>query len=67
MSETSQSYANGLNRYAAAEDRTNALSAEFIGDLLKVTGGRTRNFETARVHGVFLPADASAARSCSAW
>jgi integrase/recombinase XerD len=46
-------YADGLNRYAAVKGRPKTLSAEFVDDLLEVTGsGRARDFETARDHAM---------------
>jgi hypothetical protein len=42
-------YTDGLNRYATVKGRPKTLSAEFVDDLLEVTGsGRARDFETAR-------------------
>jgi integrase/recombinase XerD len=41
----------GLNRYAEVKGRPKTLSADFVGDLLEVTGdGKSRDFETARDH-----------------
>jgi site-specific recombinase XerD len=46
-------YTDGLNRYAAVKGRPKTLSAEFVDDLLEVTGsGRAREFETARDHAI---------------
>jgi integrase/recombinase XerD len=46
-------YTDALNRYAAVRGRPKTLSAEFIDDLLEVTGGgRARDFETARDHAI---------------
>ena len=44
---------DGLNRYAPVKGHPKTLSAEFIDDLLEVTGGgRARDFETARDHAI---------------
>ena len=46
-------YTDGLNRYATVKGRPKTLSADFIDDLLEVTGsGRARDFETARDHAI---------------
>jgi integrase len=46
-------YTAGLNRYAEVKGKPQTLSAEFIDDLLEVTGGgKTRDFETARDHAI---------------
>jgi site-specific recombinase XerD len=46
-------YAEGLNRYAEVKGRPKTLAADFIDDLLEVTGsGRARDFETARDHAI---------------
>ncbi len=46
-------YTDGLNRYAEVKGRPKTLGAEFIDDLLEVTGGgRARDFETARDHTI---------------
>jgi integrase/recombinase XerD len=42
-----------LNRYAEVKGRPMTLGAEFVDDLLEVTGnGRARDFETARDHAI---------------
>jgi integrase/recombinase XerD len=46
-------YKEGLNRYAEVKGRPKTLSADFIDDLLEVTGGaKARDFETARDHAI---------------
>ena len=46
-------YTDGLNRYAAVKGRPKTLSAEFVDDLLEITGsGRARDFESARDHAI---------------
>jgi integrase/recombinase XerD len=46
-------YGDGLNRYAPVKGRPKTLSADFIDELLEVTGGgRARDFETARDHAI---------------
>ena len=46
-------YTDGLNRYAAVKVRPKTLSADFVDELLEVTGGgRARDFETARDHAI---------------
>jgi len=46
-------YTVGLNRYAEVKGRPKTLSAEFIDDLLQVTGGgKARDFEAARDHAI---------------
>jgi integrase/recombinase XerD len=46
-------YTDGLNRYAEVKGRPKTLGAEFIDDLLEVTGaGKARDFETARDHAI---------------
>jgi hypothetical protein len=46
-------YTDGLNRYAEVKGRPKTLGAEFVEDLLEVTGGgRARDFETARDHAM---------------
>ena len=46
-------YADKLNRYAVVKGHPKTLSAEFVDDLLEVTGGgRARDFETARDHAI---------------
>ena len=46
-------YGEGLNRYAEVKGRPKTLGAEFIDDLLEVTGGgRARDFQTARDHAI---------------
>lgn len=43
----------GLNRYAEVRGKPHTLSAQFIDDLLDVTGGgKARDFETARDHAI---------------
>jgi hypothetical protein len=42
-----------LNRYAVVKGRPKTLSADFIDELLEVTGGgKARDFETARGHAI---------------
>ena len=44
---------DGLNRYTPVKGRPKTLSADFIEELLEVTGGgRARDFETARDHAI---------------
>lgn len=46
-------YADGLHRYAEVKGRPKTLGAEFVNDLLEVTGGgKARDFETARDHAM---------------
>ena len=46
-------YTGELNRYAEVKGRPKTLGAEFVDDLLEVTGGgRARDFETARDHAI---------------
>jgi len=46
-------YTDALNRYAEVKGRPKTLGAEFVDDLLEVTGsGRARDFETARDHAI---------------
>jgi site-specific recombinase XerD len=46
-------YCNALNRYAEVKGRPKTLGADFVDDLLEVTGGgRARDFETARDHAI---------------
>lgn len=46
-------YTDGLNRYAEVKGKPQTLSAEFVEDLLTVTGGgKARDFETARDHAM---------------
>ena len=46
-------YDDGLNRYAPVKGRPVTLDADFIDELLEVTGGgRARDFETARDHAM---------------
>ena len=46
-------YTDGLNRYAEVKGRPKTLGAEFIDDLLEVTGGgRARDFLAARDHAI---------------
>jgi site-specific recombinase XerD len=46
-------YKTGLNRYADVKGRPKTLSADFIDELLDVTGGgKARDFETARDHAI---------------
>ena len=46
-------YREGLNRYAEVKGRPKTLAADFIDDLLEVTGGgKARDFETARDHAI---------------
>jgi integrase/recombinase XerD len=46
-------YTEALNRYAEVKGRPKTLGAEFIDDLLEVTGGgKARDFETARDHAI---------------
>jgi site-specific recombinase XerD len=46
-------YTQALNRYAEVKGQPKTLSAEFIGDLLQVTGnGKARDFEAARDHAI---------------
>lgn len=46
-------YTDGLNRYAEVKGRPKTLGAEFVEDLLEVTGGgRARDFETSRDHAI---------------
>ena len=46
-------YKNGLNRYAAVKGRQKILAADFIDDLLEVTGGgKERDFEMSRGHAI---------------
>lgn len=46
-------YTAALNRYAEVKSRPKTLSADFIDDLLDVTGGgQARDFETARDHAI---------------
>jgi site-specific recombinase XerC len=46
-------YTDGLNRYAEVKGRPKTLGAEFIGDLLEVTGGgRARDFLAARDYAI---------------
>jgi integrase/recombinase XerD len=46
-------YTDGLNRYAPVKGRPKTLGAEFVDDLLEVTGGgRARDFVTARDHAI---------------
>jgi site-specific recombinase XerD len=46
-------YTAALNRYAEVKGRPKILSAEFIDDLLQVTGGgKARDFEAARDHAI---------------
>ena len=45
--------ADALNRYTPVKGRPKTLSADFIDELLEVTGGgRARDFETARDHAI---------------
>jgi site-specific recombinase XerC len=45
--------AEGLNRYAELKGRPKTLGAEFVGDLLEVTGGgKARDFLGARDHAI---------------
>jgi integrase/recombinase XerD len=46
-------YKNGLNRYAEVKGRPKTLAADFIDDLLEVTGGgKARDFEMSRDHAI---------------
>jgi site-specific recombinase XerD len=45
-------YTDGLNRYAEVKGRPKTLGAEFVDDLLEVTGGVRRDFEAARDHAL---------------
>jgi integrase/recombinase XerD len=46
-------YTAALHRYAPLKQRPSTLAQEFIGDLLKVTGGgRARGFEDVRDHAM---------------
>jgi site-specific recombinase XerD len=46
-------YTDKLNRYAEVKGHPKTLGAQFIDDLLEVTGGgRARDFETARDHAI---------------
>jgi site-specific recombinase XerD len=46
-------YTDRLNRYAEVKGRPKTLAADFIDDLLEVTGGgKARDFETARDHAI---------------
>jgi integrase/recombinase XerD len=46
-------YTDGLNRYAEVKGRPKTLAADFIDDLLEVTGGgKARDFEAARDHAI---------------
>jgi integrase len=46
-------YGEGLNRYPEVRGRPKTLGADFIDDLLEVTGGgRARDFVTARDHAI---------------
>jgi integrase/recombinase XerD len=46
-------YSGALNRYTPVKGRPKTLSADFIDELLEVTGGgRARDFETARDHAI---------------
>jgi integrase/recombinase XerD len=51
--ESASPYGRGLNRYAEVKRRPVTLSAEFVDDLLEVTGGgKARDFENARDHAM---------------
>jgi integrase/recombinase XerD len=46
-------YTTALNRYAEVKGRPKTLSADFIDDLLQVTGGgKARDFQAARDHAI---------------
>jgi site-specific recombinase XerC len=46
-------YADGLNRYAEVKGRPKTLGAEFVDDLLEVTGGgKARDFPAGRDHAI---------------
>jgi site-specific recombinase XerD len=63
-------YTDALNRYAEVKGRPKTLGAEFVDDLLEVTGSdRSRDFETARDHALIriLRSEGIVVRSCSAW
>jgi integrase/recombinase XerD len=46
-------YGEALNRYAEVKGRSKTLGADFVDELLEVTGsGRARDFETARDHAI---------------
>jgi site-specific recombinase XerC len=46
-------YKDGLNRYAEVKGRPKTLAADFIDDLLEVTGGgKARDFEMSRDHAI---------------
>jgi site-specific recombinase XerD len=46
-------YKTGLNRYSEVKGRPKTLSADFIDELLDVTGGgKARDFQTARDHAI---------------
>ena len=50
-------YKTGLNRYSEVKGRPKTLSADFIDELLDVTGGgKARDFQTARDHAIIAAA-----------
>jgi hypothetical protein len=63
-------YTDGLNRYAAVKGRPKTLSAEFVDDLLEITGAGepgTSSRPAITRSSASCAARASAAPSCSAW